>query len=597
MKNAYSQRKIVIVIAFFTVGIVFLGRLFYIQVIDKTYRISAENNVLRYLVQYPARGLMYDRNGKIIVYNEAVYDLMVIPRQVKTIDTNEFCHLLNITHDEFEKKIKRARRYSSYKPSLFEKQITKETYGYLEEKLFRYSGFFVQPRTLRGYPYSNAAHTLGYVGEVGVRQLNRDNYYSSGDYYGVTGLEHTYEKELRGKKGVKIVKVDVYNRVQGSFENGHYDTTAVSGSDLHTTLDIDLQTYGEQLMQNKRGSLVAIEPATGEILAFISSPTYDPNLLVGRIRGKNYLQLSKDSLKPLLNRGMMGQYPPGSTFKPVNALIGLQEHAITPYTQFSCAGTQARPIRCSHNHESPLRLNQAIEQSCNPYFWNLFNTLFSQHKNASQAYDLWFNHVRSMGMGEKFNTDLGYELSGNIPSHRIYDKIYKGKWNALTIRSLSIGQGEILVTPIQLANTTAIIANRGYYIPPHFVTQIGDSIHRYIQVNSTILPQHFEPVVDGMARVFDSDHGTGRYYRLDSISMCGKTGTAENPHGEDHSIFIAFAPRNNPKIAICAIIENGGFGSRWAVPITSLMIEKYINGTVKRTTLQERMFNGNLIKP
>jgi penicillin-binding protein 2 len=602
MRRNLAGRKIVIISIFIIVGIIFTIRLFYLQVIDDSYILSAENNVTRHITIYPNRGLIYDRKGKLFVYDEAAYDLMVIPRQVKSLDTAEFCALLNITDTVFKEKMAKAKNYSYRKPSIFEKQITKDEYGYIEEKLFKYPGFFVQSRSLRKYPIPVAAHTLGYIGEVNNRNIERDNYYQSGDYIGQSGIERFYEKELRGKKGKQVVMVDVHNRAQGSYKNGKYDTIAVPGKNLYLSIDADLQKYGEDLMINKLGSVVAIDPKSGEILAFVTSPSYDPNLLVGRIRGENFSKLNQDSLKPLMNRAIMGTYPPGSTFKIVNALLGLQEGVLFEGTAYSCYGPSSTPIKCTHNHFSPLELKEAIQQSCNPYFWNVFKSMInnSKYNSTRDAYIQWRKHVSSMGFGSKFDTDIPFELPGNIPEASVYDNIYGEKhWNSLTIRSLAIGQGEILVTPLQLANLSVIIANKGFYYPPHLVRAIGspkDIIEPFNKkIETTIHAKHFNVVQDAMLEVFEGDHGTARWYKMESIKQCGKTGTVQNPHGEDHSMFIAFAPIEDPQIALTVIVENSGYGSTWAAPIASLMIEKFLNDTIARPMLEKRMFEGNLI--
>lgn len=592
-----SRRQTVIAI-FLVIGFIYLVRLFYIQVVDKSYTLSANNNVLRYVTQYPARGLIYDRYGTLLVYNEAVYDLMVLPKQVNDIDTTEFCRLLEISPEGFAERMEKAVNYSRYKPSLFEKQISKETYGYLEEKMYRFPGFFVQPRTIRYYPKPIGAHLFGYVGEVTQGMIDKNPYYKSGDYIGISGIEKSYEEVLRGIKGMKIKMVDVHNREVGSFQEGRFDSAAIMGEDLYLSIDAELQEYGEQLMKGKMGSVVAIEPSTGEILAFLSSPSYDPNLLVGRVRSKNYRMLSEDAVKPLLNRAMAGTYPPGSTFKMVNDLVGLQEGLLDLHTRYSCQGKTSSPIRCTHTHQSPLGVLTAIEQSCNPFHWQVFRTIITNggYGGIRSNYVAWRNHVMSLGFGQKLGTDLQFELSGNIPSAEKFDGIYgKGHWNALTIRSLSIGQGEILVTPLQLANSAAVMANRGYYIVPHVVKGIGEK-HRkpasFRKVVSTIDKEHFEIIVDGMRQV--ATMGTARWFQIDSVSMCGKTGTAENPHGDDHSLFMAFAPADNPKIAIAVIVENAGFGSTTALPIASLLIEKYIKRKVLRKDVEEDMLTKKL---
>ncbi|MDD2528533.1 MAG: penicillin-binding protein 2 [Lentimicrobiaceae bacterium] len=596
--KSLASRKQTVITIFVVVGFIYLLRLFYLQVIDDSYTLSANNNVLRYVTQYPARGLIYDRNGKLLVYNEAVYDLMVLPRQVKDIDTLEFCRILDITPEGFRQRLRKAKDYSRYKPSLFEKQLSKETYGYLEEKMYRFPGFFVQPRTLRKYPTPLGAHLLGYVGEVNQAMIDKNPYYKSGDYVGISGIEKTYEEELRGIKGIKIKMVDVHNREVGSFQDGLHDTIAEMGKDLYLSIDATLQEYGERLMQGKMGSIVAIEPSTGEILAFLSSPSYNPNLLVGRVRGKNFGLLLQDPVKPLLNRALMGQYPPGSTFKMVNDLVGLQEGVLTTSTHYSCQGPGSTPIRCTHNHQSPLDVYTAIQQSCNPFHWQVYRSILSnpRYKGTRENYEIWRDHVMDMGFGHKLGSDTDAELAGNIPSAESFDAIYgKGRWTSMTVRSLSIGQGEILTTPLQLANYGALLANRGYYIVPHVVKQIGEKAvdeKKFKKVISDISPSHYEIIVEGMRQV--ATLGTARWYQIKDITMCGKTGTAENPHGKDHSLFMAFAPADNPVIAIAVVVENAGFGSTWALPIASLMIEKYINGEVSRTQIEEDMINKRL---
>jgi penicillin-binding protein 2 len=557
--------------------------------------------VLRYEKQYPARGNIYDRNGKLLVYNEALYDLMVIPGQVKNIDTAAFCELLGIDSSDFADAMNKAKKYSYYKPSIFLKQISKEDFGVIQEKLYQFSGFYPSTRTLRKYPMPIAAHLLGDVGEVSGTDIEKDPYYQAGDYIGKSGIEKYYEQQLRGIKGMKVLEVDVHNRVKGSYQNGKYDTIAVPGNDLVLSIEADLQLYGEQLMQNKKGSIVAIDPKTGEILALVSSPGFDPNMLVGRKRSENFDLLLHDTLKPLLNRAVMGTYPPGSTFKMINALIALQEGAVTPNTSFTCQGKSSRPIRCTHDHKSPLQLKHAIQESCNPYFWNTFKQILNapKYNDPKKGYEQWYRSIRSFGFGEKFNTDIPYELSGNIPTVAYYDKVYKGSWNALTVRSLSIGQGEILVTPIQLANLAAIIANKGHYYAPHFIKKIenteSNSATIANRINTSVDKKHFNIATDAMLQVFEGEHGTARYYKLDSIQQCGKTGTVQNPHGEDHSMFIAFAPLESPKIAIAVIVENSGYGSTWAAPIASLLMEKYLTGKVKRTFYEKKMLEGDLI--
>ncbi len=584
-QSRFSSRKYIVLAIFIVIGIIYLIRLFLLQVISNDYKLSAQNNVLRYITQYPGRGLVYDRNGDLLIYNEASYDLLVTPRQVGVIDTNLLCRLLKISTNEFKDRLSQAKQYSNHKPSIFLQQISKEDYGFLEEQLYKFPGFFVQARTLRKYPKTIAAHLLGYVGEVNRSELRSDEYYKMGDYIGKSGIEYFYEKDLRGKKGLEIKMVDVFNREKGSFQDGRYDTTAVSGEDLHLSIDSRLQAYGELLMQGKKGSIVAIEPKSGEILSIISSPTYDPNLLIGRVRNKNFLKLSNDTLEPLFNRAIMAQYPPGSTFKPVNAVIGLNEGVLHTYTKYSCQGTISAPIVCSHNHSSPLDMEHAIEQSCNPYFWKVYRSIIEQtkFKNIQEGYKHWRTNVMKFGIGERLPSDLMGQRKGNLPKHSYFDKYYgKRGWKAITTRSLSVGQGEIELTPLQLANVAAIFANRGYYFPPHIVTAFGkEKIKnlKYINRIETGFPVNYiENVIRGMELVYEGEHGSARYYRTKAIKICGKTGSSQNPFGETHSVFIAFAPADDPQIAISVLVENKGSGSVWAAPIATLMIKKYLQG-------------------
>ena len=594
----YSSRKYIILMIFIAVGIIYLIRLFMLQVISNDYKLSAQNNVLRYITQYPARGLIYDRNGELLMYNEASYDLLVTPRQVGIIDTNLLCRLLKINLYDFKERLAKAKQYSNHKPSIFLQQISKEDYGFLEEQLYKFPGFFVQARTLRKYPKTIAAHLLGYVGEVNQNELLKDKYYALGDYIGKSGIEYFYENELRGEKGSEIKMVDVFNREKGSFQDGRYDTIAVSGVNLHLSIDSKLQAYGELLMQGKKGSIVAIEPKSGEILTIISSPTYDPNLLIGRIRNENFRKLSSDTLEPLFNRAIMAQYPPGSTFKPINALIGLNEGVLHTYTKYSCQGTVSYPIVCSHDHASPLNMEHAIEQSCNPYFWKVYRSIIEQDKfeNIQEGYKNWRNKVIKFGIGKHLPSDLMGQRKGNLPDHTYFDKYYgKRGWKATTTRSLSVGQGEIELTPLQLANVAAIFANRGFYYPPHIVTNFGkDKIKnlKYInRIETGFSTDYFEEVIKGMELVYEGEHGSARYYKSKDIKICGKTGSSQNPFGETHSVFIAFAPADDPKIAIAVLVENKGSGSSWAAPISTLMIKKYLQGEFESPWFENSMLN------
>ncbi len=603
MKNTYNDRRFVIHIIFISIGLIFVCRLFFIQIIEDKYKVSADNNVLRYVTDYPLRGLIYDRNGELLVYNEASYVLMVTTRLVKNMNTLEFCNLIDIDEESFNNKLKKAKNYSTYKPSIFEKQISKETYAALQEKLHKYQGFYVQPRTLRKYPLPIAAHVLGYIGEVTQDMIDNDSYYKSGDYIGISGIEKSYEDILRGKKGIKIKLVDVFNREKGSYENGMFDTASVPGQNLYSSLDVLLQEYGEKLMTGKRGSIVAIEPSTGEILTLVSAPNYDPNLLVGRIRSKNYGKLLNDKKnKPLFNRALVAQYSPGSTFKMINALIGLQEGVINNNTRLSCANGYhigSLTIRC-HPHPSPLDVKESIQYSCNAFYCIDFRAIIDnkKYKSVKEGFNVWRDYLLGFGLGQKLESDLPNVGTGNVPTSDYYDRLHgKNRWNSVSIISLAIGQGELAITPFQMANIAAIIANRGYYIAPHIVRALGEEnnfLKKFRKKHKTKIDKvHFETIVDAMYRVVEG--GTARIAKIDSIDVCGKTGTVQNPHGINHSSFIAFAPREHPKIAISVFVENSGYGATWAAPIASLMIEKYLKREVKRTDLEERMITGTLM--
>lgn len=597
MKDLFTGRKIIIIFLIIFASLGLLARLFYLQVMEDSYRLSAENNVLRYVTQYPARGLIYDRKGELIVSNMAAYDIMVIPSQVANdIDTAEFCSLLNINREVFIDRMKAAKNYSWRAPSVFLKQISDATYAGFQEKMFLYPGFYVQPRTLRSYSRPVGAHLLGYVSEVDDNTLRNDPYYKSGDYVGKLGIEEKYENVLRGKKGVKIFLVDVFSRIKGSYAEGAFDTMAVQGADITASIDLDLQEYGEMLMKNKRGSIVAIEPSTGEVLSLVSAPNFDPGLLVGRIRSENYSRLLADTVNPLFNRALMASYPPGSTFKPINGLIGLQEGVIRSETMFGCNHGYLF-VGC-HEHSSPRDLAGAIETSCNSYFCQAFRKVIEnpRYNTYADAYIQWRQYITEFGFGSKLGTDFVNELPGFIPATSYYDKYYgKDRWKALTIISLAIGQGEIGTTPLQLANMTAAIANRGYYYTPHIVKGIGNSKidEKYTtRHNINIDTANFEKIIKGMEAAVI--RGTSTAAALKDIIVCAKTGTAQNPHGKDHSVFIAFAPKDNPRIAIAVLVENAGFGSTYAAPIASLMMEKYIRGEVTNKAQEKRMLELDL---
>jgi penicillin-binding protein 2 len=598
----YANRKFIIIGIVVLVALIYLLKLFFIQVISPDYKLYARDNVLRHITRYPARGLIYDRKGELLVFNEATYDLLVIPRQIKKLDTLALRQLLNIDQKDFDARLKKVKNYSYYKPSVFLHQLSKKEYAFLEERLYQFTGFYVQARTLRKYPSPFAAHILGYVGEVSRPNIEADPYYTQGDYIGKNGIEKTYENLLRGRKGLKVVMVDVFNREKGSYQDGENDSLAQAGTDLYLSIDKELQLYGEQLMQNKIGSIVAIEPQSGEILAMVSSPSYDPNLLIGRIRTKNYQRLSIDSLMPLFNRPVAAQYPPGSTFKPVFALIGLQEGTLKPSTKYECDGTSASPIVCSHDHYSPLSLKNAIEQSCNPYFWKVFKATIEQPKfsDMQEGYDRWRECLTRFNVGSRFKSDILNQRKGNLPEHGYFDKYYGEKgWRAITIRSLSIGQGEIELTPLQLSNVAAAIANRGYFYTPHLLKAKHNAKNSFddfkIKHETGIDSSHFDAVIEGMQLVYEGEHGSARWYKIKGIEACGKTGTSENPHGDNHSIFMAFAPKDKPQIAIAVVVENSGFGSTWAAPISSLMIEKYLTGKVEPHWYEEKILDANLL--
>ncbi len=603
MKDSFINRKYLVIGLVLVAALILITRLFIIQVVKNTYRLSADNNVLRYVTQYPARGLIFDRNKKLIVYNQAAYDLMVVPIQATKTDTASLCSLIGITKASFRERMNAAIAYSRRAPSVFVKQISAESYARLQEKLFMFPGFYVQPRTLRKYSRPIAAHLLGYVSEVDEPVIRKDPYYKPGDYIGKLGIEEAYEKNLRGRRGVKIYLVDVYSRIKGSYADGRLDTVAVQGEDVISTMDMDLQEYGEYLMRNKSGSIVALEPQTGEVLALVSSPNYDPALLVGRVRSENFARLSADTvLEPLFNRALQAKYPPGSTFKPINGLIGLQEGAIVPSTLFGCNNGYLF-VNC-HSHSSPLDLVHGISNSCNSYFCQTFRRILENPKYPSveDAYTKWREYLGEFGFSKKLGIELTNELPGLIPSPAYFDKYYgKNRWKALTIISMAIGQGEVETTPLQMANMAAAIANRGYYYVPHIVKTIGGGEQidqRYLTKHFiSISPENFETIIQGMEQAVNGEAGaTARIAALKDITVCGKTGTAQNTQGpKDHSVFVAFAPKDDPKIAIAVYVENAGFGATYAAPVASLMIEKYLKGAITNKAMEQRMAELNLL--
>jgi penicillin-binding protein 2 len=605
-----KRRNTIILLA---VGIIvlYILRLAALQLFSDKYKSFADSNAFYLKTIYPSRGLIYDRKGELMVFNKPSYDVLITMRDVKDLDTLDFCNTVGITKDEFDfyiSKVKNRRLnpgYSSYTPQIFISQLPVENYGILQEKLFRFKGFSVLSRTLRSYMKPVAAHALGYVSEVNRRDIDEDPYYVSGDYSGRSGLEKTYEEQLRGVKGTVVLLRDAHGRVKGHYDNGKKDIKAVPGKDLTLSIDLALQEYAERLMVNKRGAIVAIEPETGEILAYVSAPTYDPSLLGGRERSKNYKILESSPQKILMNRPIQSNYPPGSTFKPAQALVLQQEGIITENTFYSCNRgyyySAHHKVGC-HAHPSPLSLAPAIANSCNAYFCAGFRAMMDSRKylNIQAAMDTWKNHMVSLGYGYKLGIDLPYEKRGMIPNSSYYNKWYGKKgWKGATIISNAIGQGEVLATPIQIANFCATIANRGWYITPHLVKGIEgeklDTLYTKKHV-TTIDSKYFLPVIEGMRGAALS--GTAAGVLVPGIEICGKTGTAQNTGAPDHSIFMCFAPAEKPKIALLVFVENGGFGATWSVPLASLLIEKYLKGSIaeNRLWIEDRMLNANLMQ-
>lgn len=607
-----EKRKNILIGITGVVVFIFIVQLFNLQIINSDYKNYADSNAFFNKILYPARGTVSDRKNKLLVYNQATYDIVYIPKEVQPFDTLEFCRTLDITKQQFDKRIRDIKDhrlnpgYSTYTLQTFMTQLTIEESGLIQEKLYKFPGFFIQRRTLRQYSYPNAGLLLGYVAEVSKSQIEKDNYYNKGDYGGKSGIELSYEKILRGEKGVEILLRDAHGRIQGRYEDGKYDKVPVSGKNLTLSIDIDLQAYGEYLMQNKVGSIVMIEPSTGEVLCMVTSPSYDPSMLLGgRNFSKNYKELEKNPLTPLYNRAIQGMYPPGSTFKTTQGMIFLEEDIINTSTAYPCAmgypPLGGRP-KC-HAHGSPLAIEPAIATSCNSFFCYGLSAMLGNRKkysNILQAFDVWKDHMVSMGFGYKLGLDMPSEKRGFIPNSVFYTKAFKtNNWKAANVISIAIGQGEILATPLQVANLAATIANRGYYYPPHVVKQIEDTAidsiytHRHY---TTIKKQNYDVITEGMARAVTG--GTCRGINLlPEIEVCGKTGTAENPHGKDHSIFMGFAPKESPKVAIFVIVENAGFGATFAVPIGRLMVQKYLKGEVPANDkpLEERIANTTIL--
>jgi len=603
--DTFSKKTAVIIGAFVLVALVLLARLFVIQVIDPSYKVTASNNVLRYEVQYPARGLITDRHGALLVDNQTTYDIVAVARELKPFDTTAFCAIFNIPVKTFKAAIDdiyRRRRALGYQPAAVLKQAPAEYYALFQEKAHRFPGFYAYARSLRNYPRPIAGNLLGYVTEADTGIINKDPYYKPGDYIGKSGIEESYENYLRGKKGVSIYVRDVLNKIKEPYQNGEYDSIPMAGANLICTIDGDLQAYGEWLMKGKVGSIVAIEPATGEVLALISSPGIDPTLLVGINR--NFAQMQNDPQKPLFNRAIMSPYPPGSTFKVANALIGLSEQVVSPLTRYSCYGGYhvGRGVAC-HAHPTPLNLTQSIQMSCNAYYCYVFRDIIDNPKyaNTEEGFARWREYVQAFGYGHKTGIDLPSEQAGSLPSVAQYNRIHgAGRWKSLSIISLAIGQGELGATPLQMANFAAVVANRGYYRTPHVVRATTDSAFMYDNAQkhyTAVDTALFEPIVEGMYLAVHGGTGsTARVAMVPGADLCGKTGTAQNPHGDDHSTFMCFAPRNQPQIVIAAYIENAGYGARWAAPIASLMVEKYLHRAVARTELEEYIRNNIPLK-
>jgi penicillin-binding protein 2 len=597
------------------IGIIFIARLFQLQVIRGANYDPIRNSAVKIEYDYPERGYIYDRNGNLLVANQLSYDIMIQPNKVSPLDTLEFCNLLKINKEYFLKRFKKAEKYATYKPSVFLKQLAKEDFAFLQEKLQKFKGFYIQKRIIREYPVKVAANVLGYIGEVNESMAAKNNYYQQGELIGKDGIERQYEKLLRGKKGKKFLSLNRFNTVTGPYLKGSYDTLSQNGKDLTLTLDIKLQTYAQKLMSGKRGGIVAIEPATGEILTLVTAPSYDPNMLVGRKRSVNstFLMDPDNPDKPTYDRALMAQYAPGSPFKMMNALIGLQENVINTNTHFKCYegyryGRRKKEFMGCHCGiiGKPIHLKTAIAKSCNSYFSRTFKQIVEKDNTPSDGLNNWSKHVKSFGLGNYLGYDLPAGAAGRIPTGNFYDRRINYRWNASSVISNAIGQGDVETTPIQLANFTAAIANKGYFYTPHILKQIDqnpiDNPKFTVPKKTTIDEQHFSPIIEAMHEVFKT--GTGKWSQVKGIEICGKTGTAENfakidgkkIQLKDHSILIAFAPKKNPKIALAIFVENGGYGSSIAAPISSLLIEKYITGTISEAnkSREQRMLNLSL---
>ncbi len=601
------MRQLLLFVSIILVGLLFIFRLFYLQVYTSNEHDLFDDNAIRKVYDYPKRGFVYDRNGELLVANQPSYDVMVIPREVEPLDTLEFCALLKIDKEQFIKKYKKARHYSPRLPSVFVSHMSKEDYAVLQEKMRKFNGFYIQKRSLRHYQTTIGANVLGDIGEVNNRNIKIDPYYKMGDLIGKQGIEASYEKTLRGIKGIKFIQKDRFNRNLGPYKSGKFDTIPEQGKDITITIDSKLQAYGELLMQNKRGGVIAIEPSTGEILTMVAAPTYDPNILVGRDRSKNFTKLYNDTIaKPLFNRSLKGVYEPGSPFKLMNALIALQEGVITPNETVTCyAGYKYgnRFMKCHCYIGKHNDMISGIQESCNAYFATTYRKILDKEGNASTGIDTWSKHVKSFGLGNFLNNDLFEGAKGRIPDRAYYKRIYPKTFYSTYTISNAIGQGEVATTPIQLANMIAAIANRGYYYTPHIIKSIeGKTLpEKFTKAKYTTIDKaHFEPVIEGMLQVYKK--GTAASLQVKDIDICGKTGTVENfaiidslkTQLTDHSIFVAFAPKNDPKIAIAVFVENGYWGSRFAGRIASLMIEKHIKGYITRKDLEEWILRHSL---
>lgn len=579
--------------------LIYTLRLFTLQLLSDDYKKNADSNAFLKKIEFPSRGTIYDRNGKLMVYNQPAYDIMVVMNEARGhLDTLEFCSALGITKEEFITRMKDIKDrnknpgYSRFTQQLFKRQLSDKEFSVFREKMFRFPGFYVQKRSIRQYEYPYAAHVLGDIGEVSDADIEEDNYYQPGDYIGKLGVEKAYENQLRGEKGVQILLRDAHGRIQGSYQNGKFDSKPVAGKDLTLSIDVKLQALAERMLQGKIGSVVAIEPSTGEVLALVSSPTYDPRTLVGRMRSKTHRALSRNVWKPLLNRAIMGQYPPGSTFKTTQALTYLTEGIITPSTMFPCNhgfSYHGLHVGC-HGHPSPLNLIDAISTSCNGYFcWGLYHMMSnrSKYRTVEDAMNVWRDYMVSMGFGYKLGIDLPGEKRGLIPNSSFYDKAYHGSWNGLTVISIAIGQGEVNLTPLQIANLGATIANRGYYYIPHVVRKV-----QYEPLDTTFMRRHrtmaseraYRAVIAGMRS--SALKGTCKALAHLPFTVCGKTGTAQN-RGQDHSVFMGFAPMDKPKIAIAVYVENGGFGADFAVPIAGVLFEQYMTGKLSPSAAKQ----------